>query len=55
MTLVDNEIARFIQKFNEGNTNIWNFKIEMLLAFMYFWDIEHGSKEAPPSNAYSKM
>ena len=45
------EVARVIDKFNGGNFNLWKLKIEMLLAFMDFWDIIDGSKEAPPSNA----
>ena len=55
MASFESEAARVIDKFNEGNFNLWKFKIEMLLAFMDLWDIVDKSEEAPPSNADPKV
>lgn len=55
MISFESDAARIINKFNGGNFNLWNFKIEMLLAFMHLWGIMDGSKEALPSNADPKV
>jgi hypothetical protein len=54
MASFKSEAARIINKFNEGNFNLWRFKIRML-AFVNLWDIVDGSKETLPSNADPKV
>ena len=49
MASFEREVARVIDKFNEGNFNLEKFKIEILLASMDLWDIVDGSKETPLS------
>jgi hypothetical protein len=44
-----------IDKFNGENSNLWKFKIEIILAFMNFWNIVNGSKVVPSSNLDPKM
>ena len=54
MASFESEPTRVIDKFNEGNFNLWKFKIKML-ASMNLWNIVDGSEEASPSNADLKV
>ena len=55
MTLFVSNTARDIDKFNQGNFNLWNFKIKILLASIDLWDIVDKFKETSPSNADPKV
>ena len=55
MTPFESEAARVIDKLNEGNFELWKFKIKILLASMNFWNIMDGSKDVQPFNANSKV
>jgi hypothetical protein len=55
MASLKSEAARIMNKFNEGNFNLWRFKIRMLLAFVNLWDIVDGPEETLPSNADPKV
>ena len=50
MASFESNVAWIIDKFNEGNFNLWKFKIQMLLASIDFWDTMDQSKEAPSFN-----
>ena len=55
MVSFESEAIRVINKFNGGNSNIWKFKIQMLLVSIDIWNIVNGSEESPPSNVDPKV
>lgn len=52
MTTLEGEGARFINKFNGDDFNLWKFKLKMKLASMDLWNKSEG---APSSNVDPKM
>ena len=55
MAYLKSKGARIMDKFHKKKFSLWKFKMKMVLASMGLWGIVDGSKEAPPSNADSKV